>query len=96
MGEIIAAVIEQHVAEPAADHHAERAIDQQIVDAVDGRPPQAAPKLVAADDPADQRPPRDQPADIGERVPANRQRTPFDENGVNRGKGQYKKGHSYV
>ena len=87
--EVIARVVEQHVAEPAADDDAERAIDEQIVDAVGRGALHAAPQRVGGDDAADQPPAGDQPDDIGERVPANRQRTQLKQNGVDDGKRQH-------
>ncbi len=55
-----------------------------------GAPPHSA---VVGDDAADQRPAGDQPGDIGERVPANRQRAPLKQNGIDRGKWQDERGH---
>ena len=54
--EVIAGIVEQHVAEPPADDDADRAIDEQIVDAVGGRARRAAPQGVVDDNAADQRP----------------------------------------
>ena len=93
MGEVIARIVEQHVAEPAADDHAEGAIDEKVVDALAARPLGAAPIAFVGHDPADERPAEHQARDIGERVPADGQRPPLHENGIDRRKGQDKRRH---
>ena len=57
----------------------------------------AVPVAVVGDDPANQQPAKDQAGDIGERVPANGQRTPLHKNGIDRWKGQnecWHRGHA--
>ena len=82
MGEIILRVVEQHVAEPAADDDAEGAIDQQIVDALGARPLGARPSTGRSRRPANQQPSENKPGDIGERIPADGQRPPLHEDRI--------------
>ena len=53
----------------------------------------AVPVALVGDDAADQRPAGDEPADIGERIPANRQRPEVQQHRVNRWERQEKHGH---
>ena len=73
MAQEVAGIVDQHMPEPAADDDAESHIDDEIVDA-DGR----GPRLVLVpgvphDDEAHIGPSRDEAADIGQRIPAQRQ-----------------------
>ena len=93
MGEVILRIVEQHIAEPAADDDAEGAIDQEIVDTLGARALVSAPISVVGDDPANERPTEDEAGDIGERVPADGERTPLHDDGIDRWKGQNKCWH---
>src|SRR3546814_186273 len=77
VGEIEARLVEQDEAEPAAEDHAERRPDEEVVELL--RPDQAGrpfgePQAIA---PAEQ-----QPGDIGKRVPPDRERADRNGDGV--------------
>jgi hypothetical protein len=77
VGEVVVRLVEEHVAEPSAEHDAERRPGQKIIDVgrlCDQRRPFGERDAIA---PAD-----DQPGDIGERVPAYREGAELDEGGV--------------
>ena len=93
MGEIIARIVKQHLAEPSADDDAERAIDEKVLDAFGGGPGAAAPVAIVGDDSADQSPAGNQPDDIGERVPAYGERPEMHEHRVDHGIWQQENGH---
>ena len=86
-------LVEQHVAEPPAEDHAEDHPGQQVVDLLAARigagPPQSAGRRQR---PADVAPAEQQPGDIGERVPADRELEPEqverEEDRIDVGKGQ--------
>ena len=77
MAEIQARLVEQDIAQPAAEHDAERGPGQEVVD-VERRSDHRAP----AHQPAHQPPAGDQPDDIGERIPAYRDRTQMQQHRV--------------
>ncbi len=93
MGDIILRIVEQHVAEPTSDNDAEGAINEQVVDALRARPLGAVPVAVVRHHAADQEPAENEARDIGERIPADGQRPPLHENGIDRRKGQDKRRH---
>ena len=68
-------IVEQHVADAAAEDDAERDPDDEIVEIGDGQRRLAAPQRFVADQRAGIEPAEQNADDIGERVPADRERT---------------------
>ena len=56
MGEIVAGIVEQYVAQPPADDHAERGVDNEVVDRLRRGPRRAAPVAIIGDNAADEQP----------------------------------------
>jgi hypothetical protein len=92
---IEAEIVEQHIGEPPADHHAERRIDDEIVDIDRPRMLTAAPELVIGDEALAEPPGGDQPRHIGERIPAKRERPDLDQhrrdNGIRYGEERHRR-----
>ncbi len=93
MGKVILWIVEQNDADPPADDDAKGAIDQEIVDAVGAWALCPIPIPLVGHDPANEQPTQDKAGDIGERVPADRQRTPLHEHRIDRWKRQNKCWH---
>ena len=74
----VAEVVDQHVAEPAADHDTERRPQQKVVD-VDRR----ADLRRLDDQTADVAPSEHKAGDVGERIPAQRERPNLEQNRIN-------------
>ena len=90
MAEIVTGPVEQHVAEPAAQHHAQRDVEQQIVDLERGQPPARA-----LHQPAHVAPAGHQAYDVGERVPADREGSELDQDRIDRREGQREDRHGF-
>ena len=82
IGEVEGGVVEQHIAKAPARHDAQRRIDQQIVEAEGVRAWDRAPEAVVAHQFARIGPAQQQARDIGQRIPANRQRPEAERHGV--------------
>ena len=81
MGEKMARVVEQHIADPAAENHSEQNMVQQAVDGSRGQGRFGAGRL-ASQDPV----PGKQPANIGERIPADAEAAEIDQERIKLGK----------
>src|SRR5260370_5267243 len=79
--QVVAGLVEQHVADPAAEHHSERRPYQEIIDILALDALRWTIRESEAIAPADQ-----EPDDIGERIPANRKRPDRDRHRIDRGK----------
>ena len=85
--EIISGVVENHVAEPSAEDHAQRRPDQEIVDGDVIGDSRRTRGQAAHQPPAQQK-----PADIGQRVPADDERAEADQHRIDNGE-RNDKGH---
>src|ERR1700722_3252670 len=92
---IIGGVVKQHVAQAPAYDDAERAIDQEIVDAgrawARGPPPQG----IGDEDAPNQNPAEKEARDIRQPIPTNGERTQLNEDRIDRRKGQGKERHRF-
>ena len=88
VAEVEARPVEQDVAEAAAEHHAERDVDQEVVDVGRGQPPARPPHEALH-----VLPPEHQTEDVGERVPSDRERPDLDQDRIDRRKGQRQHQH---
>ena len=88
MREEIGRVVEQHVADPAAEDDAERHPQDEVVEIDDGQRRLAAPEPFGADDGAGVDPAAENADDIGERIPADRERPDLDQHGIEGGEGE--------
>ena len=93
MREEVGGVVEQHVAEPATEDDAERHPQDEVVEVDDGQRRFAAPQPFRADDGAGIDPAAEDADDIGERVPADRERSDLDQHGIEGREGQGKRRH---
>lgn len=93
IGEIFAEIIEQHEAEPAADHHAERREQQEIVERFRVRPRPPTPEPLCPGEPARIPPAAEQAGDIGEPVPFDRERPELERDRINHREGNGEDGH---
>ena len=95
-GEIGVEIVEQHVADAAAEDDAERHPDDQIVDVGRARLPEAGPVFGRRGEAPGKPPAADEAGDIGERVPADRQRADGDGDRVDRRKRQRQEGWTHA
>ena len=91
---VIGEIVEQHVAYAPAEHHAQRAIDEQIVKSLERGMRRSVPQGFAGDERARIQPAENQSGNIGERIPADRQRADMDENGIDDGVRKRKERHA--
>ncbi len=89
VGEIMGQIVEQHIAEPAAQHHPEGGPEQEIVELL-RRDRRAArfPQFAAPHEALGIGDGKQQAEDIGERVPADGERADREGDGVDLGKGK--------
>ena len=83
-------VVEQHVADAAAEDDAERHPDDEVVEVDDGHRRRPAPVALVADQGAGVEPAEQDAENIGERVPADRERADRDQHRIDDGKWQDK------
>ena len=95
--EIKARVVNQHVTEPTADDDAERDVNQEIVDRQRRRASLARPpKRLAPAQNAQIKPAENEAADIGQRIPAQRQRPKIDRDRIDHREWNGEEGHEGV
>ena len=87
MGEVVVRLVEQDVADPAAKDDAQRDVEDEVVDGF-GRDAPAG----ALHQPPYQPPAEHDPGDVGQRVPADRERADRHENRVHGGEGDREDG----
>ena len=95
MFEEIAAIVERDIAKPSAQHHAQRAIDQEIVEALDSGAGRWSPEGVARGHAAGVEPAGDEANDIGEGVPADWQGPKPDRHRINARIGDREENHGF-
>jgi len=93
IGEVFGQIIEQHEAEPAADHDAERREQQEIVERLRIRPRPPAPERAGGRKLARIPPAAEQAGDIGEPVPFDRERPELQRDRVDHREGNGEDGH---
>lgn len=94
--EEIRGIVEQHVAEPAAEDDAERHPQDEVVEIDHRQRRVAVPEPLGADEGAGVDPAAEDTDDIGERVPTDRERSDLDQDGIKSGKGQGERRHGSV
>ena len=92
-GEIALEVVEQHEAEPPAEHDAEGDEEQHVVELFGFRPGACAPQPVRRDEPARIPPAAEQPHDIGKPVPFDRERPELERDRIDHREGDGEDGH---
>ena len=90
----IARLVEQHEAEPAADHDAEGDPEQEIVGLRDRQRRLAAPKIGLRHEPSPIQPAEQDAGHIGQPIPADRDRPEFDRDGIDHRVGDDKEFHA--
>ena len=88
VAEIEVRPVEQDVADPPAEHDAERDVDQKVVELLRRHRPAGA-----LHQPAQILPAEHQAEDVGERIPADRERPELDQDRIDRREGDGEKGH---
>ena len=86
-------IVEQHVADPAAQDDAERHPQHEIVEVGDRQRRRSAPVALGADQRARVEPAEQDADDIGERIPADRERPDPDQHRIEGGKVQDEERH---
>ena len=86
-------LVEDDMTQAPAEHDAKSDIDEEIVDRGGLGPRPLAPQRRRLDERQREPPAKDKACDVGERVPAYDEGAEFDENRVNRRKGEEKEGH---
>ena len=89
MGEVVAGLVEQDVADPAAQDDAQRDIEEEVVDGL-GRDLPAR----ALHQPPHEPPAEHDAGDVGQRVPADRERADRDEHRVDGREGDREEGQA--
>jgi len=92
-GEVGLEIVEQHVADAAAEDDAERHPDDQIVDVARARLLEAGPVFGRRGEAPGKPPAADEAGDIGERVPADRQRSDMHQHRIDVRVGDQEPGH---
>src|ERR1700691_5665085 len=91
MRDVEGRIVKKYVTEPPANDDAEGDIDDEVVDAGRRRARHAAPERVLADEMAHIGPAKDEPGNIGERIPADRQRADVHQDRIDLGIGNEEK-----
>ena len=93
VGEVFLKIVEQDVADPPAQHDPERHPDDHVVDVVGGGARHVGPKPLVAGQPPRVEPAADQAGDVGEGIPADRERAELDRDRIDGRQRQGKNRH---